>query len=201
MVPSNVVISSSARFRVLAIALALLVSLAVSAGFSAPTYAQSGDLSASAEQYFGCGKRMVSSGTYFRAEHRVVAQTSLYNNCQLAGFHGAVIPLLSNGAGQVVGYGTARRYGVDGRGPCWPEVVSWWPYRMEWRCPPTVERHEWWTDSIDPSVADKATSLTLVHYPAPNDWLTSLQSLRAHLEQAVAIGKSVAEVVAIIGAL
>lgn len=191
----------SVKGRLVALAALLLASLTLFAGVATPTFAQSGDVSASSERDFGCGKRMVSSGTYFRAENRVVGNTALYNDCQLAGFHGAVIPILSNAAGQVVGYGTAKRYGIDGRGPCWPEVVSWWPYRVEWRCPPTAERHEWWTDWIDAGVASKATSLTLVQYPAPNSWLESLQALRAHLEEAVAIGKSVGEVVAFINSL
>jgi hypothetical protein len=40
-----------------------------------------------------------------------------------------------------------------------------------------------------------------VQFPAPDSWLESLQSPRAHLEEAVAIGKSVGKIIAIVNAL
>jgi hypothetical protein len=141
---------------------------------------------------------MSSTATFLAAENRVVGHTVLSNDCQLAGFHGAVVAVLGNASGQAVAYGELRRFGIDGKGPCYPHVISWWPFRSEWRCPRAVVRHVYWEDAIDPGKAQSATTLTLVQAAAPNSWLESLQSLRRHLDEAIAIGKQVGEVVTII---
>jgi hypothetical protein len=177
------------------------MALALFGVISAPSFAQTGNLSANASSSFGCGKYMASTATYVRGENKIVGSTRLDNNCQLAGFHGAVVPLLTNSQGELVGYGDPKRYGIDGRGPCYPVVVSWWPFRTETRCPPTATRVDNWTDYVDVGAAGEATTLTLYQYAAPNSWLESLQSLRAHLAEGVAIGKSVGEIIAIINAL
>jgi hypothetical protein len=200
-VPIATGLGRSARF-VVAMAAVLAAVVLSTTLLTAPSLAQpTGDLPASAFSDFGCGKKMQSDATYLRAQNRIVGHTALYNDCQLAGFHGAVVAVLSDANERVVGFGDPHRYGVDGKGPCWPVVVSWWPLRTEWRCPPTLERHVFWEDAANLSAAATATKLTLIQYPAPNSWLESLQALRLHLDEAVAVGKSVGEIIAIIGAM
>ncbi len=167
------------RFAAIAISLA---------AFATPGPALAADLPAHAESSFGCGKYMTSDATYFPTQNRVVGVSTLTNNCQALGFHSAVVALISDANGWVVGYGVPHRYGIDARGLCLPFVG----------CPPTRVRREPWQDDIDPRAAATAAQLTLVQDLSPNSLLDSLQSFRAYLDQVVAIGEQVGKVVAVI---
>jgi hypothetical protein len=169
--------------------LALLSALAISLTVTADSHAAGTNLAAHAASDFGCGKRMTSDATYFADAHAVVGASTLSNNCQLLGFHSAVVALLSDANGRLVAYGEPHRHAIGARGPCLPFIG----------CPSTLVVTANWTDTITAPTADRATQLTLVQDLSPNSLLDSLISLHAYLDQAIAIGKAVAEVATVIG--
>ncbi len=134
---------------------------------------------------------MTSEATYLRSDHRVVGNSVLRNDCQLAGFHGAVQWTLRDAQDRVVAAGLSHRFGVDGRGPCVPKVVGFWPPKVTWVCPPTVVRTGGWAESVDPSAASRATGLILQQYRAPGSWEEKLAAFKRHVDLAVATGQSV----------
>src|SRR3954469_676884 len=138
--------------------LALLSALAISLTATADSHAAVTSLPGHAASDFGCGQHMTSDATYFGATHEIVGASTLSNNCQLLGFHSAVVALLSDANGRLVAYGEPHRYGIGARGPCLPFIG----------CPRTLVVNANWHDTITAPPADAATQLTLVQDLSPN---------------------------------
>ena len=144
------------------------------------------DLSASASDHFGCGKWMHTTAAYYHTQRLLIGTAKLTNDCQLAGFHSSFVALLEDTQGNVVGYTMPRRYGIDGKGLC-----TWFG------CPPTrVLGPLGWQDTVNPPV--RPAKLTIVQYPSPNTLLESMQQLRIYLDEAVRLGKTVADAVTVV---
>ena len=118
----------SVKGRLVALAALLLASLTLFAGVPRRRSLSRATSRPAANAISAAGGAMVSSGTSSALEqsgrqHGAVQRLPARRLPRRSDPH----PVQRCRPGR--GYGTAKRYGIDSRGPCWPEVVSWWPYQ------------------------------------------------------------------------
>jgi len=121
------------------------------------------------DSFLGAGHYMTTHGALYGSGH-IDAQTRTRTITWFGGFHGAVYLVFSDANGIPRGMSQTHVFGVDGT----------WIGQSD--------RTVYWAEDIDPSLAEKTTSLAVFHSWAPTD-------LQQRIERAIALATPILQLI------